>query len=226
MYCEKGSLVNLGKYAIRAVTLKCRSWSCENCSQDRARQLVELAQSGKPTTFITLTVNPAVGSSPAGRARALVVAWRELVVLICEEWNVDHVPYLCVFEATKRGEPHLHILCRLKYIPQRWLSDQMRDLLDAPIVDIRAVKNARHVAFYMAKYIGKDPHRFGTCKRYWRTRSYRLAEVERVPEDPVWSDLWHVSKYHLAALAAVWKHRGYDVQYEGDMLVAMREVPP
>ena len=226
MFCGEASLVNPGKNAFRAITLWCRSWSCPECSLVRARQLVELAQSGNPTKFLTLTVNPATGHSPEDRARALVDAWRELVKLICEHHKIDHIAYFCVFEATKKGEPHLHILARMPYTRQRWLSDQMRDLIDAPIVDIRAVKGARHVAFYLAKYVGKDAHHFGTCKRYWTTQDYREDQVGPEPPDPIWADYWYVCKRGLWLLKRTWTAMGWDVQLEGSMLVAMEHKPP
>jgi len=219
-------LVNPGRSAFRAVTLWCRSWSCPDCSLVRARQLVELAQSGKPTKFITLTVNPATGSCPEDRARALVDAWRDVARRVCRKQGIRRFPYLCVFEATKNGEPHLHILARVEYIGQAWLSAQMADLIEAPIVDIRAVKSPRHVAFYVAKYIGKDPHHFGTCKRYWATRDWPVGQPEPEPPDPVWTDRWYVIKWPLAVLAAGWRAKGWDVQMEDGMLVAMAREPP
>lgn len=226
MFCGEASLVNPGRSAFRAVTLKCRSWACGLCRPMRQRQLIDLLVSGQPTTFLTLTVNPALGTSPAGRARALVDAWRALVRLICDEFAVDHIPYACVMEAQQSGEPHLHILCRLKYIPQAWLSDQMQNLIGAPIVDIRSARDVQHLAKYLAKYLGKDPHRFGTGKRYWTTRDWVLGAPDREPDDPIWSGMWHVSKWPLAVLAAAWKSKGWDVVIEGDMVVAMAREPP
>jgi len=219
-------LVNPGRSAFRAVTLWCRAWSCPDCSVVRARQLVELAQSGKPTKFLTLTVNPATGTSPEARARSLVDAWRELVRLICKRQGIRHFAYFCVFEATKEGEPHLHILARMPYVNQAWLSVQMAALIEAPIMDIRAVKSVRHVSYYLAKYVGKDPHRFGTCKRYWTTRDWRVDRPEVEPEDPIWTDRWYVIKWPLAVLAASWKAKGWDTAMEGTMLVAMAREPP
>jgi len=226
VYCGKASLVNPGKSAFRAVTLWCRSWSCPECSVVRARQLVELAQSGKPTKFLTLTVNPATGFSPEDRARALVDAWRDLVRRICKRQGISRFDYLCVFEATKEGEPHLHILARMPYVDQAWLSAQMGDLIEAPVMDIRAVKSQRHVAYYLAKYIGKDPHHFGTLKRYWTTRSWRVEFPVVEPENPIWTGLWYVCKWPLAVLAAGWKAKGWDVQMEDGTLVAMARDPP
>lgn len=226
MFCGEASLVNPGRSAFRAITLWCRSWACPECSLVRARQLVELAQSGNPTKFLTLTVNPATGRSPEDRARALVDAWRELVKRICEHHFLDRIAYFCVFEATKNGEPHLHILARMPYTRQRWLSEQMADLIEAPIVDIRAVKNARHVAFYLAKYVGKDPHHFGTCKRYWTTQNWIVDRPEVDPADPIWADFWYVCKTPLWILRRTWTSWGWDVQDEGSLLLAMPREPP
>lgn len=192
----------------------------------RRAQVVDLAKSGNATTFITLTCNPAIGYSPAGRARSLVEAWRQIVKRACKRFGIKHIAYLCVFEATKRGEPHLHILARVKYIPQPWLSAQLKDLTGAGVVDIREVKSARMVANYMAKYVGKEPHRFATCKRYWCTQSWRLASVESEPEVSIWTDRWYTVNRSLAELRRLWVSKTWDVAMEGHILVAMATGPP
>jgi len=192
----------------------------------RQKQLIRQAQGGKPTTFITLTSNPATGTTPASRARALARAWPKIVKLAMKKYGYKEIPYLCVFEATKRGEPHLHILCRVKWIDQRWLSNQMRVMIGAPIVDIRQVKSQRQVALYISKYIGKEPHRFATCKRYWSTRSYVLASVELKDGETIWSESWHIIKRGLPELRRLWEAKGYDVAMEGHILIAMAEPPP
>lgn len=226
MLCSERSLVNRGPHAYRAVSLKCRSWGCELCQPDRQKQLIALAQSGQPTTFITLTCNPARGHSPASRARDLAHAWPKIVKRACKKYGYSSMPYLCVFEATKRGEPHLHILCRVKWISQRWLSDQMRKMTGAPIVDIRAVKSKKAVAYYISKYIGKQPHRFATCKRYWQTRSWKVPVEAVEEENGFWSNDWYIVKRSVPELEELWRSLGFDVQQEGHMVVAMREVPP
>lgn len=156
----------------------------------------------------------------------LVDAWRVLVRRICKKLEIKRFEYFCVFEATKAGEPHLHILADFGYVKQKWLSAQMAGLINAPIVDIRAVKSKRHVAHYLTKYVGKDPHRFGSCKRYWTTRRYRVEYPEPQEPDPIWTDRWYVIKWPLSVLAASWKGKGWDVAMEGDTLVAMwQELP-
>jgi hypothetical protein len=102
----------------------------------------------------------------------------------------------------------------------------MRDLIGAPNVWIERVNGAKHVATYVAKYIGKDPQRFGTCKRYWKTRSYALTLPPVPPEDTIWGALWYVLDRSLAELRRTWTGKGWDVAMEGRMLVAMDPGPP
>ena len=218
MLCNEGTLVNPGVKRIRAVSLRCRSWGCPLCQPERQRQLVALAASGKPTVFLTLTSNPRVGSSPASRARALSEAWRVIVRRACRKYGYKSIAYFCVFEATKNGEPHLHILARVKWIDQRWLSNQMRELTGAPIVDIRKVRSVKQAANYISKYIGKAPHRFKTCKRYWRTKSWDQSKFDKEPMEGRWSTVWEIWDYPLSHFVAAWEANGYSVVHHGRMV--------
>ena len=227
MLCNEGTLVNLGAHGARAVSLRCRSWGCPLCQPERQRQLVALAASGKPTVFITLTSNPRIGSSPASRARALAKAWPVIVRRACAKYGYKSIPYFCVFEATKKGEPHLHILARVKWIDQRWLSNQMRDLTGSPIVDIRVVRSVKEAASYLSKYIGKEPHRFKTCKRYWRTKSWDQSKFEKEPMEGDWSNIWELRDRSLASVVACWECLGWAIVHHGSMVEGVhREAPP
>ena len=55
----------------------------------------------------------------------------------------------------------------------------MRELDDSPQAWINTIGDLRRRAAYISKYMGKDPHRFSGCKRYWRSQDYDL----RPPED-------------------------------------------
>src|SRR5690606_38272330 len=90
--------------------------------------------------------------------------------------------FLAVFERTKAGWPHLHVLARAPWIAQRWLSEQMADLIDAPIVDIRKIQDEGRAAKYVSKYVGKDPHVFAGCKRWWRSHHYDQDDGWRSPK--------------------------------------------
>lgn len=91
------------------------------------------------------------------------------------------LPYFAVVERHKNGRPHLHILLRCGYIPQRWLSAQMSARLSSPICDIRKVASRARAAAYAAKYIGKAPARFGTARAYWYTRNYSTDPSPAAP---------------------------------------------
>jgi len=226
MLCGESSLVNHGYLKHRAVTLRCRAWSCDFCQPWRCGRLIGLAKSGKPNTFITLTVNPASGTDANARARALVDAWRVVVRRAKRLYGYKSIPYLCVFEATKEGEPHLHILARCKWIDQKWLSRQMASLIAAPIVDIRRIHDDRHVAHYVAKYVGKGPGQFGTCKRYWHTRDWPLSKRDKLASDTSWNSKWFIVDMPLCALRAAWWLQGYESIGDASLTFAEFRKPP
>ena len=224
--CSEAVLVNQGIDAARAVTMRCRSWKCELCQPGRKRKLVNLAKSGQPETFITLTVNPAQGESPEDRARTLVKAWRLIVKRAKRRYGLAKLAYLCVFEATKAGEPHLHILSTVKWMDQKWLSRQMAEIANAPIVDIRKVRSVTHAARYIAKYIGKAPHRFGTCKRYWHTRGWNLDPWKPETWGTGWCAKWEICETTIAKLQFAWWLRGWQTARRHGLLYGGLDVPP
>lgn len=172
--CREWTLVKETGGVTTAEPLKCRCWTCDYCQPIRLRQLKGMARAGAPDTFLTLTVNPQTGHTPDERARDLAKAWRLIRKRAIRRYAYAVIPFLAVFEKTKRGEPHLHILMRVKWLDQRWVSDVMRELIGAPIVDIRRVRSAKQAAAYVAKYVGKDPMTFNGCKRYWRSQDWEL----------------------------------------------------
>ena len=205
--------------------MRCRSWGCDECQPRRKKQLIALARSGKPDTFITLTVNPATNIDPARRARALARAWPKVVKAAKRKYGYKSIPYLCVFEATKRGEPHLHILCRVKWIDQRWLSSMMRELIGAPIVDIRRVRSTDQAAHYISKYVGKEPGHFNSCKRYWRTQDYELVKYVVEPIEGDWTATWTYYAWSLDAMRGMYQFLGYQFEETGGMAVGHDRTP-
>lgn len=188
MLCTDLTFVKHIGNAVYAEPIRCRRWSCNYCNPMRKRQLIAKGASGKPDTFITLTSCPETAETPALAAKVLVVAWRKVRLEIMRRYGYEQVPFVAVFEATKRGWPHLHILLRTKWIDQAWLSARMAHHARAPIVYIERVTKAHDVVRYLFKYIGKAPHQFGSCKRYWSSMDYdlidnRLDESERVQTD-------------------------------------------
>lgn len=93
------------------------------------------------------------------------------------QYNKMH--YMAFAEETKRGEPHLHILLRCPYIPQKWISEQMNDLIKSPVVWIERIKNTKQAIGYVSKYVSKAPAQFGRSRRYWISRGYQINQGDR-----------------------------------------------
>lgn len=183
-HCETNSILASYPPGIKINPLKCKRWTCPECKHSRSSRLRHEAHRGLPNTFLTLTVNPKWGVSKDHRARSLKEAWTRIHRKAKKEQHKEELEYLCVFEVTKAGEPHLHVLCRSSWIDQKWLSDQMKAEMDAPIVDIRRVNNPKKAATYVAKYVSKQPEKFPGTKRYWRSLHYFCLPKEEW-EDPL-----------------------------------------
>lgn len=177
--CILGSVVEHLSDLALTYDLSCRRWSCDECCEDRAAELVRLAVAGQPTHFLTLTCVPDLWPSPADAARAMQDARAELVRRIRKFGPRFVFEYFSVWESTRAGWPHLHILARTDFISQSWLSDTWKALTGAPIVDIRRVREVQDAASYVAKYVGKDPHHFGTNNRYSRSRLWCRSKAQR-----------------------------------------------
>jgi len=195
----------------QAKLLLCRSWSCEYCQPIRRRALMAVAAAGEPQRFLTLTVNPKCYADPEQRLRKLSWAWRTIVKRLRRKYGRDAVEYLAVVEETKAGEPHLHILLRGKYLPQKELSQAMQELIESPIVYIERIKSTTHAVRYVAKYIGKKPAQFGTCKRYWQSVNYQHELEYSDTETPADITKWEVWKHGPTALQAWWILQGFEV---------------
>lgn len=216
MLCGEWSLVNPDERSLRAHPLRCRCWTCEECGEIRRSQLKRLARDGTPNTFLTLTVSPNQYNSPQARAQALVRAWRTVRRRAKKRYRYDRIPFLAVFERTKRGEPHLHILLRCRWLDQKWLSKQMRDLLRSPIVDIRRIHDARKIARYVSKYVSKAPEKFAGCKRYWRSQDYKHRDPAAPAETPSDHPCWRVVRHSLAELQKHLEQLGHSVSLRRD----------
>lgn len=224
--CTDWSLVQYRAGSLTAIPLYCNCWSCDTCSGRRKARLIAEAASGAPTKLLTLTVSPRSGPTPDARARALRDAWRVLRRRIARKHGGKAPPFMAVFEKTKRGEPHLHILLRGPWLDQRWLSAAMNDLISAPIVDIRAIDQARSVAGYVAKYIGKDPTPFDGCKRYWRSLDYLDAREPDPAYDAEAREDWNVVEMPLGQVNFWCQAAGWTVTFDDDGLRAAGPGPP
>lgn len=211
--CTDRTVVNEnGSEGIYA-TLKCKRWSCPDCAGLNRRRVVEKARDGNPTTFMTLTWNANRPETPDEAARAMKRAWVLLRQRIDRKYQVKNIPFIVVFERTKKGWPHMHILLRAPFMDQEWLSDQMKDLIDAPVVDIRAIKSRTHAFWYVTKYLGKDLAAFEGCKRWWRSHNYEVEKDDpyRKPMFGIRSEVVNINYHTMRARLAA---GAYDIVEE------------
>lgn len=212
--CGDATLVKRGGGKRVAATLLCRSWNCETCQPNRRKRLIAQGIRGQPNRFITLTFRPRPGLTPDLAAAELAHAWKLLKLRIQRRYHLKTFHHLTVIERHKSGWPHLHALVRSCWIDQTWLSTQMLDLADSPIVDIRAIDSIGRVASYVAKYIGKQPHKFGTCKRYWQSRSYQLYPYRPRARGDDGLSIWEIERRPIWRIVQEWTALGCSVEWD------------
>lgn len=210
-YCLSNTLVKTEPTHKTLYCLKCRSWGCETCAPERAYQLRKLCKSGKPNKFLTLTIRFQDGDSPDQAAQELARAWRLLRIRMCKRWGLRQIPFIAVWEATKRGAPHLHIFMRTRYIHQKWISEQMDDLIGSPIVNVQKIKDQRKATNYVTKYITKDAKRFNGCKRYWRSQNWDITKEQKEKEPPPWTITWTQTGLPLIQSLAIYDRPGFTI---------------
>ena len=193
--------------------MRCKRWACEECLPLRLAQLKTLAAEGHPQRFITLTSRVGSAETADEAAQHLRTAWQRIVQQYNRKHPREHIQYLAVFEETKQGWPHLHILQRGHYMPQRWLSSVMAERTDSPIVHVEVVRNSARAASYIAKYVSKGPGRYEGCKRYWTSQQWALRW--KVTMDSALQDRgqWCIAGMYIGLAAQQYVNRGWFVDW-------------
>lgn len=171
-YCTPWSLVKQKGKNLWVHPLKCKLWDCQKCAKKKLKQLRWKCLNGKPTKMLTLTARSIPGQTTDEAAQLLVTSFRKLRRLARKVFKQSKIEFIAIFERTASGMPHLHILTRMEYVPQRWISLQMMNFMNSPIVDIRQIKNKRMASMYVTKYVTKAPERFKGTKRFWTSFDY------------------------------------------------------
>lgn len=115
-------------------------------------------------------------------------AFTKLVQRIRRKYGIFE--YMLVWELTKKGTPHIHLLQRGTWIPKQVLSDMWCSLTGSFIVDIKRIQRSRDVARYITKYMGKSiadcAETLNGFRILQKSKGYviePLPEIEPVPED-------------------------------------------
>lgn len=215
MLCSEFSIVKNDPDAAEAATLKCRRWSCNQCRLIRQAEVRALCRAGNPSLMVTLTAAPDPEKTPDQQAVELVRAWRLIVKRHARKFKSAKIAYLAVVEATKRGQPHLHILTREKFIDHAWLKEMMADITGSFVVWLTRLKSARGGAWYVSKYLGKDPHHYEGCKRYWTARDWIEDRAEWDEKHQKQPGMWARTMRGIHAIVDDFKRRGFHAEWQG-----------
>jgi len=156
--------------ACRLLPIRCKRWRCQYCARKNLQKLLRRIRDGNPTKFITLTCLRQSTETLAECHDRHRIQIRRLIAKIRKHSSSFEACIIC--EQTKAGNPHWHLVARCHYLAQRTLSDWWFKLTGSKIVDIRAIKNPRHAACYVAKYITKS---VGWKKPEWMKRVYQFT---------------------------------------------------
>lgn len=198
----------------RIVKIRCRCWSCVFCARLNTKRIIARVRLGSPERMITLTVARRPGETPEHAYRRCRPKIPLLLKAARSKWGaLEAVSFL---EFTKIGTPHWHILTTGCFIPQYWLSEVWDKLTGSPIVDIRKVKNRRHAACYVAKYVTKtccDSRPLFKCRVVCWSRGWPKLAKWSMP-DP-W--ITFMEKRHPEAYIHYLNHTDYDILVDGSV---------
>lgn len=213
-YCGSTTLLSYEDSQTRGSVLRCRCWGCDDCLPGRLAELKKLALAGHADKFLTLTARASSYPTPEAQAQALVKAWRALRQWLIRNGWAETLPYLAVFEEHKSGRPHLHVLYRGPFIPQKILSRRMALLCDGPNVWITHIRKQSAAGRYVAKYVSKGPARYDGCKRYWRSRDFVVDPDAITKKTKSTVTTWWRAREHVWDEAIRWEGAGWIVVEE------------
>lgn len=158
--------VNRVTGAHRVVANACESRACPRCGRkqqaESSDRLALWLGNPKPKQFRMITLTMKSTDAPLKQQlSALRASFRRLRQTTL--WKTTQSFGKAVIEITYNHErrqwhPHLHVLSRGKFISQMNLADTWSMCSKGSrICDVRAVKNGKHCARYMAKHLGKPP---------------------------------------------------------------------
>ncbi len=196
--------------------LACRSWDCRSCAKRKKRQLLQRLNGASVHALLTLTCNNRLWPNPEEAFLRMSVAVNQLFKRIRRAHPEATIEYFLVWERTKAGWPHIHILLRAPFIHQHWLAVQWQELTGAPVIDIRSIHGSEQVISYIAKYLSKDPQAPQNMKRYRCSRQFFADVLTAPPSDNPSNIVWTLVRKSPAELAREFSDANYRAQAHPD----------
>lgn len=211
------------RLAIRAF---CRRWTCPTCGPKKRAKLIKRILAGEPSTFLTLTVNPSLYNTRLQAFQSATIAVNHLFKRLRRRFRASSLQYALVWEVTKAGWPHAHILMRAPYIPHDLISRHWSELTGAPVIDIRAVKSKRAIASYIAKYLTKALEAPPGAKRYRMSQLYSAKLTGKSLPDWLEHSPFTFCRQSLLDFQ-LWRHEdGYELAAIEDYIWCAYPQPP
>lgn len=208
-----------------AVPIRCRSWECPSCAKSNKRRLLRRLSFTAPNLFATLTTSQRTAQTPEEAfARA-----NGAVSILFKRWKRRFpgakFEYFLVWERTKRGWPHIHILLVAPRVAKRWLSRQWLELTGCYVVDLQRVGSNEHAARYLAKYLTKDPAVPAGFRRWRRSAGFFSTANEpsstRLPRISGWTRQPRPARVQ----ALIWLKQGFFIDLRNPDLPRCRSDP-
>ena len=140
---------------------RCRDRFCVPCGREKAQVVagnLDAALGGRTVRFVTLTLR----SREADLAECVDRLYRCFARLRRRKcWSCSQAGGAAFLEIKwtpekQQWHPHLHIVCEGKFLDQRELSNNWKEITgDSFIVDIRLIKQSGDCARYVTKYVAK-----------------------------------------------------------------------
>jgi hypothetical protein len=140
-------------------------------------RLVSLVEQAPPDRMLTLTVDTKAYRDPLAAARRMGHALPALIRKMRAWLKGGALEYLAVWERTRAGWPHLHVLIRGPFLPQRLVSDWWNELTRSPVVYFTLLNGSRAGARYVTKYLTKDPDPFGSGRALRTSRGFLVEPM-------------------------------------------------
>lgn len=153
--CSFGCLVHYDETTGRRIILaiSCKQWTCPDCAKALRARWVARVTAAKPDRWLTLTMVHNPGGNTLREWQRIKSGFYKLVQKIRKRFKTFE--YVACYELTLKGQPHVHVLFRGTFIPQRWLSNKAVECGLGSVVYIEAIRDKKETAHYLVKYITK-----------------------------------------------------------------------
>lgn len=183
-------------------------------------------EAGQPDAHIPFTLRRTKDACPIEARRRLGLAIPEFFRRVERRFGAT-VEYFCVAERHKSGWPHVHVAIRgWKFVHIKLLWQLWHEVTgDSDHLHVNRIP-AKRAKRYLAKYLGKDLHRFGTAKRYWCTKGFVPADFGQATEEELeqWQG-WRFVKEHPDDLVREYRSRGWFAHALGEGWWSMTPPP-